>query len=201
MPELVMFRKILIVLLVLVLAACTTAPTPVSTPSAEQMDADEQAVFAALLQKLYAAPSYVIMDTTATSPGGVGDTASSLERVGQDLAGLDQATSDSFQARNAAVTPIRGDMQLGSPYVVLSQAAMSQMFSQNRDGWQVFYEQYPDAPGIITLSCVGFNATFDQALVYIGIMSHWLAGAGTFALLKKVNGTWIVDQQVITWIS
>jgi len=38
-------------------------------------------------------------------------------------------------------------------------------------------------------------------LVYVGTLSHWLAGAGYIVLLKKVNGAWIVDQQVMTWIS
>jgi hypothetical protein len=78
---------------------------------------------------------------------------------------------------------------------------MSQIFSQNRDGWQLFYEQYPDAPGITTLSRVSFNNTFDQALVYVGTLSHWLAGAGYYVLLKKDNGAWVVDQQVMSWIS
>jgi hypothetical protein len=32
-------------------------------------------------------------------------------------------------------------------------------------------------------------------------MSHWLAGAGYFVLLNKVNGAWVVDQQVMSWIS
>ena len=51
------------------------------------------------------------------------------------------------------------------------------------------------------ISQVGFNETLDQALVYVGTMSHWLAGAGYYVLLNKVNGAWIVDQQVMTWIS
>jgi hypothetical protein len=75
------------------------------------------------------------------------------------------------------------------------------LFNQNQDGWQLFYEQYPGTPGITTISQVGFNVNFDQALVYVGTMSHWLAGAGYFMLLNKVNGAWIVDQQVMSWIS
>jgi hypothetical protein len=78
---------------------------------------------------------------------------------------------------------------------------MTSIFGQNQDGWQLFYEQYPDAPGITTLSRVGFNYAFDQALVYVGTLSHYLAGAGYYVLLKKVNGSWIVDQQVMSWIS
>ena len=196
-----MFKKTLFIILAVIVTACTGTPVPVSTPSAEQMDSEEQAVYAALLRNLYSASSYVIMDTTATSPTGVGDTASTLDRVIQDMHSVDQETVDSFRVRNEAAHPVRSDMNIGSSYVLLSQVEMSQIFSQNRDGWQLFYEQYPEAPGIATLSRVGFNDTLDQALVYAGSMSHWLAGAGYYVLLKKENGTWMVDQQVMTWIS
>jgi hypothetical protein len=199
--EVAMFKKFLFVFLAIILAACTGMPAPTSTPSADQIDTEEQAVYAALLQKLYSASSYVIMDTTATSPGGVGDTASILDNIMQNMHAVDQKTLDSFRARNDAGYPVRPDMDLGSAYVLLSQAEMSQIFGQNRDGWQFFYEQYPDASGITTFSRVGFNNTLDQALVYVGTLSHYLAGAGYFVLLKKVNGAWIVDQQVMSWIS
>ncbi len=97
--------------------------------------------------------------------------------------------------------PIRSDMDLGSPYTLLSQAARNQIFSQNQSGWEIFYNHYPHAPGITSLSRVGFNATFDQALVYIGTQSNWLAGAGYYILLKKTDGLWSIDQQVTAWIS
>lgn len=197
-----MFKKFLLVFLDIILAACTGGTlVPVSTPSVEEIDAEGQAIYAALLQNLYSASSYVIMDTTATSPVGVGNTVSTLDRIVQDMRGVDQKTADSFRVRNDAAHAVRPDMELGSAYVLLSQSEMSQIFSQNRDGWQLFYEQYPDAPGITTLSRVGFNSTLDQALVYVGTMSHYLAGGGYYVLLKKVNGVWMVDQQVTTWIS
>jgi hypothetical protein len=183
-----MFKKFLFLFLAVLLTACTDGtPVPVSTPSTEQLNVEEQAVYVALFQMLYSTQTYVIMDTTATSPVGVGDMASTLDRIVQDMRGLDPRTADNFR--------------FGSGYVLLSQSEMSQMFSPNRDGWQVFYEQYPDAPGITTLSRAGFNNTFDQALVYIGTMSHYLAGAGYYVLLNKVNGAWMIDQQVMTWIS
>ncbi len=196
-----MFKKFLFVFLAVILAACTgSTPSPASTPATEQIDAEQQAVYATLFQKLYSSPSYVIMDTTATGPTGVGDTASILDMVKQNMHSLDQKTVDSFRVRNDAAYPVRVDMDLGSAYVLLNQGQKSQIFSQNRDGWQVFYEQYPDAPGITTLSRVGFNNTLDQALVYVSTMSRWLAGGGYYVLLNKVNGAWIVDQQVMTWI-
>ena len=91
------------------------------------------------------------MDTTATSPGGVGDTASILDRILQDMHEVDAGNRGQFPGpqRMPHIRSARG-MELGTAYVLLSQDEMTQLFSQNRDGWQLFYEQYPDAPGITT---------------------------------------------------
>jgi hypothetical protein len=199
--ELPMFKKILIVVLAVVLTACAGTPSPAPTPAPGQLDLEQQAVYAAILHKLYSSTNFVIMDTTATSPVGVGDTASVLGNILQNMHGVDPLTVNNFRARNDASYPVSPRMDLGVPYVLLTSNQMMQLFNQNRDGWQLFYEQYPDAPGITTLSRAGFNAAFDQALVYIGTLSQWQAGAGYFVLLDKMNGAWLVDQQVMSWIS
>ena len=197
----VMNKKILISLLSIILAACTVKPTQAPTASAPYMDAEEQSIYAAVLQKLYAASNYVIMDTTATGLMGTQDMSSTLDHVLLNMHNFAMETADSFRARNNAAYPLRPDMDIGAGYVLLTQNDKTQLFNQNQDGWQLFYEKYPDAPGITALSRVGFNHALDQALVYAGTQSQWLAGAGYYLLLKKVNGTWIVDQQVMTWIS
>ncbi|HEY5156465.1 MAG TPA: hypothetical protein VII93_00675 [Anaerolineales bacterium] len=196
-----MNKKILISLLSIILAACTVKPTQAPTASAPYMDAEEQSIYAAVLQKLYAASNYVIMDTTATGLMGTQDMSSTLDHVLLNMHNFAMETADSFRARNNAAYPLRPDMDIGAGYVLLTQNDKTQLFNQNQDGWQLFYEKYPDAPGITALSRVGFNHALDQALVYTGTQSQWLAGAGFYLLLKKVNGGWIIDQQVMTWIS
>ena len=162
---------------------------------------EEQAVYASLLPKMYRNRGYVIMATTATGATGVDNTAQTLDYILQNLHGVASETVDSFRSRNDAAYPIRPDMDLGSPYTLLSQAGRNRIFGQNQSGWEIFYNRYPQAPGITTLSRVGFNASFDQALVYIGTQSNWLAGAGYYVLLKKADGAWSIDQQVMAWIS
>jgi hypothetical protein len=196
-----MYKKIIFSLLSIILAACTVKPTQAPTASAPQMDAEEQSVYAAVLQKLYTASDYVIMDTTATGLLGTQDMSSTLDHVLLNMHNFALETADSFRARNDTAYPLRSDMEIGAVYVLLTQNDKTQLFNQNQDGWQLFYEKYPDAPGITALSRVGFNHALDQALVYTGTQSQWLAGAGFYLLLKKVNGGWIIDQQVMTWIS
>lgn len=196
-----MYKKTIFPLLSIILAACTVKPTQAPTASAPHMDTEEQFVYAAVLQKLYAASNYVIMDTTATGLIGTQDMSSTLDHVLLNMHNFAMETADSFRARNDAAYPLRPDMDIGAGYVLLTQNDKTQLFNQNQDGWQLFYEKYPDAPGITALSRVGFNNALDQALVYTGTQSQWLAGTGYYLLLKKVNGGWIVDQQVMTWIS
>jgi hypothetical protein len=196
-----MARKIIISLIYLILAACTASPTQTPTASAPQMDAEEQSVYAAVLLKLYTAPNYVIMNTSTTSLVGIDNTSSTLDHVLLNMHGVGAETIQSYRTRNDASYTLRPDLQIGAGYVLLTQIEKTQLFNQNRDGWQLFYEKYPDAPGITTLSRVGFNNALDQALVYAGTQSQWLAGAGYYLFLSKVNGTWTVLQQVMSWIT
>ena len=196
-----MFRKLLGLALVLFAAACTAKPTALPTPASDQIEAEEQAVYAFLLPKMYKNRGYVIMSTTATSATGVDNTAQTLDYVLQNMHAVAPETVDSFRVRNETAQPIPADMQLGSPYTLLSQTGKDRFFSQNQSGWDIFYNHYPQAPGITTLSRVGFNTSFDQALVYIGTQSNWQVGAGYYILLKKVNEAWTIDQQVMIWVS
>ena len=141
------------------------------------------------------------MADTATSAIGVDSTAQTLDYVLQNMHDVDSETVASFRDRNATSQPLRPDMQLGDPYVLLSQAGKNQIFSQNQSGWEIFYNRYPQAPGITTFSRVGFNTPLDQALVYMGTQSNWQVGTGYYILLRKVNGSWMINQQVTIWES
>ena len=198
-----MFNKLIIASIILSLAACTATPIVITPtpPSANQIDVEEQAVYAALLAQMYSASSFVIMDTTATDPGGVENTAQTLDYALQNLHAVAPETADSFRVRNEAASPLLPDMNLGVEYTLLSRAERNQIFSQNQSGWEIFYNRYPDAPGLTTLSRVGFNATFDQALVYSSMQSNWSTGAGYYILLNQLNGDWTIDQKVMIWVS
>lgn len=196
-----MIKRLLPVLLVLQLAACVQSPGALPTPDAQQAAGEEQAVYAAVLASLYDAPFYVLLSTTATDPVGVENTAETLAFALDNLPGVLPETGQDFLQRNADETALAADMLLGAPYVLLTRQEMSDLFSENQNGWEAFYQGHPDAPGITSLSRVGFSPDLTQALVYVGTQSHWLAGSGTFLLLEKVDGSWTLRQQVMTWIS
>jgi len=198
-----MVKKLILLSFILCAVACTAKPasTPLPTPSTGQIDTEQQAVYAFLLLNLYQHREYVIMDTTSTGVTGVENTTQTLDYVLQNMHSVDSGTVVSFRSRNDAAYPISPDMNIGGPYTLLSQAGRQKIFGENQSGWEIFYERYPQAPGITTLSSVGFNNSLDQALVYIGTQSNWLAGSGYYILLKKLDGAWNIDQRVMTWIS
>jgi len=198
-----MVKKLILLSFILCAVACTAKPasTPLPTPSTGQIDTEQQAVYAFLLSNLYQHREYVIMDTTSTGVTGVENTTQTLDYVLQNMHSVDSGTVVSFRSRNDAAYPISPDMNIGGPYTLLSQAGRQKIFGENQSGWEIFYERYPQAPGITTLSRVGFNNSLDQALVYIGTQSNWLAGSGYYILLKKLDGAWSIDQRVMTWIS
>lgn len=184
------------------LTSCAAAPPILPTPTTAQLEEEEQAVYKALFDGMYGEPRmYVLMSETATDIQSVDNTDSTLEYVLAQMTGVDGETAASYRVRNDAAYPVRADMDLGLPYVLLTRNEMNLIFDVNTSGWDVFYTRYPNSPGITTISRIGFNADFTQALVYIGTQSHWLAGAGYYVLLVKVSGTWKIEQQVMVWIS
>jgi hypothetical protein len=190
-------------LAVLLLSACSSKQVGTATPTLTITPdplAEEDRVYAALIDSLYPNGMLVIMDQTQTDVIGLAS-AETYKLIEGSLAHLSAETLADFKARNESSHPLRANMQLGVTYLLFTQKDRQELFRVNQSGWDVFYNRYPDAPGIMTLSQVGFNSKMDQALVYLGIQSHWLAGSGNFFLFKKVNGFWVIDQQVMTWIS
>lgn len=67
--------------------------------------------------------------------------------------------------------------------------------------WTRFYAKYPNSSGLITVSRVGFNRRYDQAVVYVARNCGGLCGAGTYVLLVKKHGFWTIQNQAGVWVS
>jgi len=161
---------------------------------------EELAVYASLLEG-YAAELIVITDKTGLDiVSGEEELDETLDYVKQGMPELEQETIDDFKNKNKESYSLKEDMDIGVDYLLISEEEIENIF-QSATGWDDFYEKYPNSQGTMTLSKVGFNSEKDQALVYVGNQSHWLAGAGYYVLLVKENGDWIVKESIMTWIS
>jgi len=194
-----------ICVILLFLSACSTmgsetaTPKPTITPTPDAIR-EEERVYKALIEATYPSELLVIMERTQTN---VVDLASdeTYQLVEESLQHLSADTLSNFKTHNDSSYPLKTSMILGRRYILFSEKDKQELFQINQSGWDVFYNRYPEAPGIMTLSRVGFNEQMDQALVYLGIQSYWLAGSGNFFLLNKIDGSWVIDQQVMTWVS
>jgi len=66
--------------------------------------------------------------------------------------------------------------------------------------WELFYQKYPKAQGLISLSRVGFDAAKTKALVYFGNPTSATSGKGGYLLLEKKAGAWAIKRDIWMWV-
>lgn len=195
-------RRILILTAVWMLTVGCICTAPLNAPTAQNdRQADEYDVYAALINEMYVRGQVeliVIVDYTATGLGD--DLDKTLEYVAESISDVQKETLDDFKIQNDQSYPLSDDFDLDVTHKLISQQEMTEIFSEG-DGWDEFYTKHPNSQGTMTLSRVGFNQERDQALVYVGNQGHWLAGAGYYVLLAKENGVWVIQGEVMVWIS
>lgn len=192
-----LFRPALIALLILTLtqSACGLF-TPQPQPSQADIEREEQAVYAFFANDLNG--PMVILEDTSTNID-LDNPKQMLDYIKSGLKSVSKDTIDNYMERNAQPSQLSPDMDLGVEYVLLSEEERNAIFKQP-DGWDAFYKKYSMA-GYTEFSRVGFNRTLDQALVYVGWVGGPLMGDGTYYLLEKQNGEWIMKEQIMVWIS
>jgi hypothetical protein len=101
-----------------------------------------------------------------------------------------------FDEKNRQSHAVWPELSRHLPVRVLSREEHKAIFTANPDdNWKRFYERYPDAPGIITVSRVGLNRDKNLALFYMGVGRGSLNAGGQLYVLKKEGDEW-VDQRI-----
>jgi hypothetical protein len=106
-------------------------------------------------------------------------------------------TLDNYLARNKASGELMVS-NLGFNYVLVKD---NDLPPDRLDFWAKFYDKYPNSPGVIYFSNVGFNENHDQAFVYVGRTCDGLCGSGEYVLLSKADGTWKIVGEQGLWVS
>ena len=184
------------------LTACESDTTSLAAFQTDVPDADEVAVYAAVLAQDYGASFYVICDHTRAFPVEDPDASEDLAYLQTEIPDLPIEMVASFCVRSATPYPLPPNMDLGAPYKLISQQELDAIFSaEDMGGWQRFHEKYPKALGEIYFSRVGFNATEDKALLRWRFQADWLSGDGGFIVLDKIEGGWRVSNRIVTLVS
>ncbi len=185
------------------------SPQPLATD-----DEESDEVYAALVRELFLAGEVkliVIKDTTNGGWAGAPPTEEQKAEYTQtfldgQLKEMPEAQAETLidylkrDERLRAMRPLPG---IGVRQVLVSDEEVGRFFPESGVGlgWTGFYLAYPDSPGVITFSSVGFNSDRTQAFVYIGVSCGGLCGQGGHALLQKRGGKWAVVKQVTEWVS
>jgi hypothetical protein len=86
-------------------------------------------------------------------------------------------------------------------YAVPISPADKDFAEKTRSSWQRFYEEYPGAQGILTISRVGFNSDKSLAVVYIANKACLMLASGKLFFLAKKNGSWEIRSEQMIWFS
>jgi hypothetical protein len=121
--------------------------------------------------------------------------------AGSADAGVAEAVKD-FCSRNAKDSTISPDRAPTLKHVLLLKEEFDRIFDLERQGgWGLFYEKYPDATGIITLSRPGFGLDGNTAVIYMAFAWDWLGAYGNIYVYRKQNGKWSRYQLWHSWVS
>jgi hypothetical protein len=110
-------------------------------------------------------------------------------------------TVANFDSRAKNVCAIRPLFKGKNSPRLISSDEISKIFQRKGDGWKKFYELYPKSSGFWDLSPVGYSDDGLEALVYVGHHCGYLCGTGHLLLLAKENGTWVMENKTMLWIS
>jgi len=129
----------------------------------------------------------------------------SWDELQAELPGLERGTYDSFRSGNERAQPVapldRGAMTLH----VLSEAEVAELDAilddvARTDYWDVFRTRYGNAVHV-GLSAPGLSGDRRQALIYYAARFDYLAGWGSYCLLKRAGDRWEIAEEYCVWQS
>ncbi len=119
------------------------------------------------------------------------------ERLAEEAEGMDERIVEAiwdFYEKNSNEWNIDSFGCLSIEHVVYTEEMDHAIFYKTgtspSKNWNRFYEQFPDYPGIIGISRVGFSKDGSIAVVYMGHIYGQLMGGGRVYIYKKVNEAW-----------
>jgi hypothetical protein len=168
---------------------------------------EEYAVYSAVISKNYIKDKVrLVVVTTPTcceETGEMKDLLVYFREIGRAAAFPSPETLDSYAQRNKESVALRKSFKLTVKYQIVPYERIEKLFDMIELGedWKTFYRMYPRSNGYMRFSRVGFNRAGDEALVSTAWMCGSLCGEGRYVLLRKKNGQWKVETDVMTWIS
>ena len=118
----------------------------------------------------------------------------------KNLPQLEDATLKSFRDACSQPATFRRNFRLPVPYQLVDKATIDTILHQP-GWWTDYYTKYPGSQGFIELSRVGFAPDGRQAVFYAANYCGGTCGTGTYVVMRKLNSSWRVANEVLMWVS
>lgn len=124
------------------------------------------------------------------------------EGVRTHMDGADDETLRDYDRKRDRRKRISTLPRIAATQFFLERAEFEETFHNSASGnWANFYERYPNSPGYINLSPVGFNSEGDEAFLYTSRTCGFLCAEGWNVLLWKGPGGWRIIRKDLLWVS
>ena len=116
--------------------------------------------------------------------------------------GAEVSTIEDYELKNRDSTSLR-ELFAGRNDIVFYTAKDDKAMSRDKNTpfEEKFAKRFPGSRRLVSLSDVGFNSQYTEALVYVAYYCGPLCAGGSFYVLKKTNGRWVVDHEIEHWVS
>lgn len=121
-----------------------------------------------------------------------------LKELRSEWVELKPETIDSLITRNSHSVPIKNKLSVDTKYHLMSRDSYYEVvMADNRPNWDYFDEVYPDTPGYMTISRVGFDSKYSQALIYFGNAyrcreTRSIPKDRSIAFFMRKDGAWVL---------
>jgi hypothetical protein len=155
----------------------------------------EQEIYSVLLNSPYIRGSNVWGEHT--SLGDVDLSPDTIQYIKNLSPSIMDSTLNDFQKSNRQSHFLKGYLPANNDYLFLSDAEVELLFSD----WEAFSNEHPDVVGFISLSKIGFDSSYTQALVLRSSYNKLFdapfeyGGHGLLFLFRKIGVYW-VEQDV-----
>jgi len=123
-------------------------------------------------------------------------TASSLQ---SQASTLKRTTIDAFREVNGQQTNFQRTFHTVVDYELIDSNQLDSVFKNG--SWPAFYKRFPGSTGVLGFSRVGFSADGAQALFYVSNSCGGLCGGGSFVVMEKRGGRWVIEKEIEMWVS
>ncbi len=183
------------IILLIFIALTTASYAGNDRPDTSTVERWEYEIMSNLIDSYYGDDFELLLIDDQTEPWCIRGKVAGLRSEWVDLKA---ETIDSLIVRNGSSVPIQTKFSIGSKYRLMSRNSYHEILkASGGPDWDNFDSLYPESPGFLVISRVGFDSKFQQALVYFGNAyrcreNRMIPKDRSIAFFVRKDGGWVL---------